>query len=111
MAGVDDHHAAVAESMRYVRRYPDELPELARLLPGITTRVLGQRGPNRRERLHALRRALASSSVNSRAPPLSAWRIRTPSTVRTLSAGIVVIGMAASSVAGRALAPMGTLVE
>ena len=27
------------ESMRYVRRYPDELPELARLLPQITTPV------------------------------------------------------------------------
>jgi pimeloyl-ACP methyl ester carboxylesterase len=27
------------ESMRYVRRYPDELPELARLLPRITTPV------------------------------------------------------------------------
>jgi pimeloyl-ACP methyl ester carboxylesterase len=27
------------ESMRYVRRYPDELPELARLLPQITTHV------------------------------------------------------------------------
>jgi len=27
------------ESMRYVRRYPEELPELARLLPGITTPV------------------------------------------------------------------------
>jgi pimeloyl-ACP methyl ester carboxylesterase len=28
-----------AESMRYVRAYPDELPELAELLPGITTPV------------------------------------------------------------------------
>jgi pimeloyl-ACP methyl ester carboxylesterase len=28
-----------AESMRYVRRYPEELPELARLLPQITTPV------------------------------------------------------------------------
>jgi pimeloyl-ACP methyl ester carboxylesterase len=27
------------ESMRYVRRYPEELPELAELLPGIATRV------------------------------------------------------------------------
>jgi pimeloyl-ACP methyl ester carboxylesterase len=27
------------ESMRYARRYPEELPELARLLAGITTRV------------------------------------------------------------------------
>jgi pimeloyl-ACP methyl ester carboxylesterase len=27
------------ESMRYVRRYPEELPELAKLLPGITTPV------------------------------------------------------------------------
>ena len=27
------------ESMRYVRRYPEELPELARLLPQITTPV------------------------------------------------------------------------
>jgi pimeloyl-ACP methyl ester carboxylesterase len=29
----------VVESMRYVRRYPEELPELARLLPQITTPV------------------------------------------------------------------------
>jgi pimeloyl-ACP methyl ester carboxylesterase len=28
-----------AESMRYVRRYPEELPELAALLPGIATPV------------------------------------------------------------------------
>jgi pimeloyl-ACP methyl ester carboxylesterase len=28
-----------AESMRYVRRYPEELPQLAELLPGITTPV------------------------------------------------------------------------
>ena len=27
------------ESMRYVRRYPEELPELAKLLPRITTPV------------------------------------------------------------------------
>jgi len=29
----------LAESMRYVRRYPDELPELAELLPQIATPV------------------------------------------------------------------------
>ena len=40
----DDYRASYAgdrfvESMRYVRRYPEELPELAKLLPGIATPV------------------------------------------------------------------------
>jgi pimeloyl-ACP methyl ester carboxylesterase len=56
--GVPDHIRAdylacyegerFAESMRYVRRYPEELPELARLLPQITTPVTivnGRRDP------------------------------------------------------------------
>ena len=34
------------ESMRYVRRYPEELPELAELLPGITTPVTIVNGRN-----------------------------------------------------------------
>ena len=36
------------ESMRYVRRYPQELPELAELLPTITTRVTIVNGRNDR---------------------------------------------------------------
>jgi pimeloyl-ACP methyl ester carboxylesterase len=35
-----------AESMRYVRRYPEELPELAELLPQITTPVTIINGRN-----------------------------------------------------------------
>ena len=40
----DDYRASYdgdrfVESMRYVRRYPEELPELAKLLPQIATRV------------------------------------------------------------------------
>jgi pimeloyl-ACP methyl ester carboxylesterase len=36
------------ESMRYVRTYPDELPALAKLLPGITTPVTIVNGRNDR---------------------------------------------------------------
>ena len=36
---IDGVRIRFAESMRYARRYPEQLPELARLLPAITTPV------------------------------------------------------------------------
>jgi len=54
------------ESMRYVRRYPEELPELATLLPTITTRVTIVNGRNDRVVPIANAEFLAERLPNSR---------------------------------------------
>jgi pimeloyl-ACP methyl ester carboxylesterase len=60
------------ESMRYVRRYPEELPELAELLPGITTPVTLVNG--RHDRVVPLSNAefLAARLPNSRVVAIDA---------------------------------------
>jgi pimeloyl-ACP methyl ester carboxylesterase len=78
-----------AESMRYVRRYPEELPELAELLPQITTPVTIING--RHDRVVPLANAeflderLPNSRLGSSTPATSSGRRRRPSTPRSSS--------------------------